>query len=63
MATEREIRGMQKRVLHHFLRVKKELEENGVASKHLNEIVSVFETEMDIEDVAYVQKRVKELED
>ena len=56
MPTNNELRSMQKRSLHQLLMIKKNQEK-------LDEYINVTKTEMDAEDVAYVEKMIKELEE
>ena len=57
MPTNIELRAIQKRNLHHLLRIKREL--GNVPSNELDHYISVTMAEMEAEDVAYVQKIVE----
>ena len=54
MATEREMKAIQKRILHQLLMIKDDREK-------LDEYINVTKAEMDAEDVAYVEKMLEEL--
>ena len=56
-----EIRVAQRRTLHELLRIKKDLDEQGITSNPLNVYINATKTEMDAEDVAYVEKMFSEL--
>ena len=59
MPTNLELKVYQKRMLHHLLKVQSDLGDVKLTS--LEDFINAVKTEMDAEDVSYVEKMVAEI--
>ena len=57
-----EIRIIQRRTLHMLLQIKKDLDKKGVTSESLALNINVITSEMDSDDIAAVEKKIRELQ-
>ncbi|MCL2637951.1 MAG: hypothetical protein FWD48_06210 [Oscillospiraceae bacterium] len=62
MASNVEIRVIQKTELYDLLALKKQNDKNGIKVGGLNELINKKKATMEAEDVAYVEKMIAELD-
>jgi len=62
MATNTEVRTAQKSELYDLLMLKKEIEKDSAGYKALIRLINKKEAAMEAEDVAYVEKKIAELD-
>jgi len=62
MASGMEIRTVQKAELYDLLMLKKQNDKDGIKVSGLNELINKKEAAMEAEDVAYVEKKIAELD-
>jgi len=61
MATDTEIKIVQKTALFDLLKLKRDSEKSGIKFETLDELIIKTEAVMEEEDVAYVEKKIAQL--
>ncbi|MCL1824069.1 MAG: hypothetical protein FWG44_07690 [Oscillospiraceae bacterium] len=62
MATNNEQRAAQKEKLYDLLKLKRDNDNKGIKVEGLEELINRVKAPMEVEDVAYIEKLIAELE-